>query len=429
MAKAIVSRGAAARTMIKGKSSYINYQTTIGDANKGDLGASAESQTLDLVIELLVQAYNTPLGEEGPLSLSAVTPEMKRNIIDGLRFIFFPLDAAGNPTPFFFWTWYGPQVGMSVQLYKPRKVNPDTGQDYVNKEAMVEYSLEAYDYIASYTIPTALAREVASSGEKTSSYIIGSTRNRISKIMSNDSKFGDVGFGGTKGQRQDRSGTPRGRSMNISTDVDKDYEKLQGDDEAYFDISKYGDLGASAAQDIEAALYALGGTKPPMHQKQMYSAVISNNEKFDSLKSFAEWMVDNVSQYPAISEYFGNWPGEDSKFYVKKTMNEIASLFKSGKFLKVRQEVFDEKYAKIINKNPELGASFAGDFFGLDANADDSSKTMGGYDPVSGKEWGAVGDDGERYAQVDDPDAFYANLEEAVNFRLFELALNRALLI
>lgn len=434
LAKAIIAQGSRGRFQTPdGGRSTINYQTVIGRPGEKQAGATKETQTYDLAIELLVQAYNTPDGEAGPIGLTAVTPEMKRNILDGLRSMFSLFKSDGDPSPLL-WFVYGSRMFSDNPGSLPPipKKKTEDGDEYPDTMAMQEFAAEAYQVLMQ-NFEKIITRNISDVDQKTAAYVNVVLRNALMKIQQKAAKGDNLGMAGMRGDQQ-----VKGYSMDTSFhDRDaqgagdsKFFYQVHGGDqgEAYFDISKYGDLGAQAAQDIEAALYALPGTKPPMHQKQMYSAVVSNNEKFDSLKSFAEWMVDNVSQYPAIAEYFGNWPGEEPKFYVKKTMNELASLFKSGKFLKIRQQIFDDKYATLINKNPELGASFAGDFFGLDADADDGPKNMGGYDPVSGKEWGAAGD-GERYAQVDDPDAFYASLEEAVSFRLFEMALNRALLI
>jgi hypothetical protein len=435
LAKAIISQGSRGRfNTPDGSKSLISYQTVIGVPGEKAAGATKETQTYDLAIELLVQAYNTPDGEQGPLGLTAVTPEMKRKILDGLKSMFSLFKDDGDPSPLL-WFVYGNRMNSKNPGSLPPipKKKAEDGQEYPDTMAMKDYASEAYQHLMS-VFEKVITRNVSYEDEKTSSYVNTVLRNVLKKIQQKTLKGDDLGITGMRGDAQ-----ARGYSMDTSFH-DRDaqgagdskffYQVHQGDQgDAYFDISKYGDLGVQAAKDIETALYALSGTKPPIHQKQMYSAVISNNEKFNSLKDFAKWMYENVAQFPAVAEYLGSWPEGDQGFYMKKIMNELGSLFKSGKFLKIRQVIFDEKYANMIQGNPEMGASFAGDLFGLDASSSQAGTKMGGYNPETGEEWGPDNNDAGQYAQVDDPDAFYASLEEAVSFRLFEYALNRALLI
>ncbi|MDG1950939.1 MAG: hypothetical protein P8J32_09070 [bacterium] len=430
LAKAIISQGSRGRFQTPdGGKSTINYQTVIGRPGEKTAGATKETQTYDLAIELLVQAYNTPEGQPGPLGLSAVTPEMKRKILDGLKSMFSLFKDNGDPSPLL-WFVYGNRMfsknpGSLPPI--PKKKKADGTGEYPDTMAMQEYAAEAFQVLMN-NFEKIITRNISDADQKTAAYVNVVLRNALMKIQKKAAKGDDLGISGMRGDTQ-----ARGYSMDTAFH-DRDamgagdskffYQVHKGDQgEAYFDISKYGDIGKQAAQDIEAALYAMPGTKPPMHQKQMYSAVVSNNEKFDSLKSFSEWMADNASQFPAIAEYLGNWPGQDQKFYVKKIMNELGSLFKSGKFLKIRQQIFDDKYAKMIQGNPEMGAAFAGDFFGLDKSPEASVST-----PMDTR---IDGEDGKEYDMDDsyDMDAYYASLEEAVSYRLFEYALNSTLLI
>lgn len=441
IAKAILANGSRARVDLgnDGKT-FITYQSTLSKAQKqGESQASPESQTLDLVIEYLVQLYNTPEGEPGILGVSAVTPEMKRNIKDGFQLVFYPLDFNGKPNIFFYWIWYGPKIGFAAAPPKPYELDPTTGTERLNREKMVDYTLTAYEAVISRAIQGALGRSIENDTQKTSAYITASIRNAIKSEMRQEARTGNTGIN-AKGMKNVNL---RGDSMSAHLNRD---EKGAGDDktmydihkaaneEPYFDLKKYGDLGMQVAQDIEAELYALGGTKPPMHQKELFSSKIHNQDKgFNSLKSFAEWTLQNLDQTPALAEYLSTkFPGQDEKFYVKKIMNELQSLYSSGKFLKIREDLFHNKYANMLSADAELGPIIMGDFFGIDQNSPEGRSfqklskqdtKVSGVDPSSGK---------EREFDVMDPydmDAYYQSLREAVNIKLLEYALNKILLL